>query len=84
MTGRRIAVRNLERTRKQLNDLVEAIDEVVGHYEPGPDGWRTTFVGPGLEQLVDLPAGHATADPLLESAFGFALLDLDRVEQLRG
>lgn len=80
VTGRRIAERNLERTRKQLNDLIEAIDEVVLQYEPGPDGWRTTFVGPGLEQLAGLPAGHDAADPLFDSA---SLLDRRRIVDLR-
>lgn len=80
VTGRRIAERSLERTRKQLNDLIEAIDEVVVQYEPGQDGWRTTFVGPGLEQLAGLPPGHDTADPLLESA---SLLDRRRVVEHR-
>jgi len=80
VTGRRIAERNLERTRKQLNDLIEAIDEVVVQYEPGPDGWRTTFVGPGLEQLAGLTMGHDVTDPLLESA---SLLDRRRIVEHR-
>lgn len=80
VTERRIAERTLELTRKQLNDLIEAIDEVVLQYEPGPEGWHTTFVGPGLEQLAGLPAGHATVDPLLESA---SLLDRRRIVELR-
>lgn len=80
VTGRRIAERNLERTRKQLNDLIEAIDEVVLQYQSGPDGWRTTFVGPGLEQLAGLPGGHDTADPLFDSA---SLLDRRRIAELR-
>lgn len=80
VTGRRIAERNLERTRRQLNDLIEAIDEVVLQYEPGPDGWRTTFVGPGLEHLAGLPPGHDTADPLLGSA---SLLDRRRIVEHR-
>jgi diguanylate cyclase (GGDEF)-like protein len=80
VTGRRIAERNLERTRKQLNDLIEAIDEVVLQYEPGPEGWRTTFVGPGLEQLAGLPGGHDTLDPLFDSA---SLLDRRRIAELR-
>jgi diguanylate cyclase (GGDEF)-like protein len=80
VTGRRMAERNLERTRRQLNDLIEAIDEVVLQYEPGPDGWRTTFVGPGLEHLAGLPSGYDTADPLFDSA---SLLDRRRITELR-
>lgn len=80
VTGRRIAERSLERTRKQLNDLIEAIDEVVLQYEPGPDGWRTTFVGPGLELLAGLAPGHDGTDPLLESA---SLLDQRRIVEHR-
>lgn len=80
ITGRRIAERTLERTRAQLNDLIEAIDEVVLQYEPGTDGWRTTFVGPGLEHLVGRPAGSDTTDPLFASA---SLLDQRRITRLR-
>ncbi len=65
VTERRITERRLERTRRQLTDLIEAIDEVVLQYEPAEDGWRTSFVGPGLDQLV---GRFATAhDPLLEA-----------------
>lgn len=80
VTGRRIAERSLEQTRKQLNDLIEAIDEVVVQYEPGPDGWRITFMGPGLEQLAGVPTTDETTDPLLESA---SPLDRPRIVEHR-
>lgn len=80
VSGRRIAEGSLQRTREQLNDLIDAIDEVVLQYAPSPDGWRTTFVGPGLEQLAGLPAGHDLPDPLLDSA---SLLDRRRILELR-
>jgi diguanylate cyclase (GGDEF)-like protein len=80
VTGRRIAERSLERTRRQLDDLIEAIDEVVLQYEPGPRGWRTSFVGPGLEQLVGSAGGPETSDPLLACA---SLLDRQRIVEHR-
>lgn len=80
VTGRRIAERSLERTRRQLDDLIEAIDEVVLQYEPGPRGWETTFVGPGLDQLVGSVGGPDTSDPLLTRA---SLLDRQRIVEHR-
>ncbi len=80
ITGRRIAERALEQTRRQLNDLISAIDEVVLQYAPAADGWRVTFAGPGLEQLAGVAAGHDTVDPLFDSA---SLLDRRRIAELR-
>ena len=68
VTDRRLAERSLERARRQLNDLIEAIDEVVLQYERGPDGWHTTFVGPGIEQLAGSTGARESSDPLLHLA----------------
>lgn len=68
ISARRVAERRLEAARRRLTELIAAIDEVVLQYEVGAAGWRTTFVGPGLEQLLDSETSRASGDPLLAAA----------------
>lgn len=76
VTERRMTERGLEDARRRLTELIAAIDEVVLQHEPGPNGWRTPFVGPGLERLLGPHVASDDADPLLSAA---SLLDRGRI-----
>ncbi len=73
VTERKHAEEGLARVRRDLQDVVETIEEVVLRYEPGSDGWHATASGPRLAELLGETAARAP-DPL-----GTAALALDRV-----
>jgi diguanylate cyclase (GGDEF)-like protein len=79
ITERKQAEDSFARARRELEDVIETIDEVVLRYVPADDRWRTTVKGPGLAELLG-PLAAQAPDPLDAAALA---LDRTRLTQHR-
>lgn len=62
VTSERTALEALKAERSRLRLLTEAVPGVVFELVEGPTGARFTFMGPGVQQLIDVSADEVVAD----------------------